>query len=568
MPVTRTTRSGRFNSSPEDVLPLNNGNEAPRQKTPTKKSPDRSEGRSKMNAEYKDLLLQFIHILQRTDKEESLQTANAITLNDLRSNLEADKYANVSEFKNELDQVFISAVQGFRLDRTKIAYVEQLYRYAVSTLQLETRRMKRKLSQTGDDDADQIKYDESIAPRKALFRSTPDGFVFTDATICANDTENHAQILPANVEEMLIHSTPADMYEVPTLRSTVALPPRFPPKTFKHEDKPVIGIQWLDYGAFSSFAPACDSRNANVSYESTYMGRAAKRFKKWERKQRNLQKQGKLPLLPKHASPTTSTPHSNDSPNSDKEGDANGELDTAWLKQQDLDVDTILHVAEGKSAKVDDVIVPDPANVEAILERNNQLLRQLLQRQEHRFSLGDVQWTNIDDTELETAKVLQSKISELMAKVPPKDLITPDEIQSAMERLPLLETAYRGNLPPNKIFAFPTTDKIEPLPPYANITPTYQKERWRLIDVGPIPPRSNTTTTTTHSPAGPVPSPSFAQQPSSQPQPSFMNSAVPYLTQQQVRRNSGANMISPSPLSQVMYQSSAFSPGAMPTPPR
>jgi hypothetical protein len=80
----------------------------------------------------------------------------------------------------------------------------------------------------------------------------------------------------------------------------------------------------------------------------------------------------------------------------------------------------------------------------------------------------------------------------MLAKLPPGATTNTKVIESTMERLPLLEAAYRGTLPPHKIFSFPTTERAETLPPYANITPTYTKENWRLVKVAPLPPKEMT----------------------------------------------------------------------------
>lgn len=80
----------------------------------------------------------------------------------------------------------------------------------------------------------------------------------------------------------------------------------------------------------------------------------------------------------------------------------------------------------------------------------------------------------------------------MLSKLPPGATANNEVIESTMERLPLLESAYRGTLPPHKIFSFPTTERAETLPPYANITPTYTKENWRLVKVTPLPPKEMT----------------------------------------------------------------------------
>lgn len=87
------------------------------------------------------------------------------------------------------------------------------------------------------------------------------------------------------------------------------------------------------------------------------------------------------------------------------------------------------------------------------------------------------------------AKILESNMASMLARLPPNATTNNEVIEETMERLPLFESAYRGTLPPHKIFSFPTTEKAENLPPYANITPTYSKDNWRLVKVAPLPPK-------------------------------------------------------------------------------
>lgn len=80
-------------------------------------------------------------------------------------------------------------------------------------------------------------------------------------------------------------------------------------------------------------------------------------------------------------------------------------------------------------------------------------------------------------------------MTHMLSKLAPNATTDTKLIEKTMERLPVFEAAYRGTLPAHKIFSFPTTEKAENLPPYANITPTYSKENWRLVKVAPFPPK-------------------------------------------------------------------------------
>ena len=143
------------------------------------------------------------------------------------------------------------------------------------------------------------------------------------------------------------------------------------------------------------------------------MGRVAKRFRKWEKKQRSLQTLGKPTSPPRSVlqqqrqssnnsnnnnmtiKDDNSTPTNNSNDNNNK-GD---EIDTQWLKEQGLDVEAIMEATQNGTINVDDYIGNDERDVEGILERNSELLSYLSQYQEYRFGLGDARWGNIDETE-------------------------------------------------------------------------------------------------------------------------------------------------------------------------
>lgn len=129
-------------------------------------------------------------------------------------------------------------------------------------------------------------------------------------------------------------------------------------------------VQWLDFGAFSSFAPASDSNNANASYKGTYMGRSAKRYKRWEKKH-----------LGKEASV-------------EDEGSSQ-QANTEWLEKEGFDVDA-LEAALNK----------EPDSVSEELERNSELLNQLVKYQEQRFGSGgnESKWGEVGEKEKEIGK--------------------------------------------------------------------------------------------------------------------------------------------------------------------
>ncbi|ORY90334.1 hypothetical protein BCR43DRAFT_109151 [Syncephalastrum racemosum] len=345
------------------------------------------------------------------------------------------EYASVQDYKDELDQAFDSAL----IDHPSLSdTIQRLYYFILASLRL----------------VHKVPLDYGLSQKPiALFRPTLDGFVFTDAVL-RKPSPDHP--LPIGIQEMMIHPAPP-VDNVPTLRSTVPPPPRFPSRIQRHEDKQAVPVEWLDYGAFSSFAPTHDSNHANVSYENTYMGRAAKRFRKWEKRQR------------------------------DADTRREDEVDTAWLAAQGLDPDAIVSAAVVQSNDKNDETTADDdlKDVEAILERNKVLLRDLVRYQDQRFGLNEARWGKVDASERQTAKSLQARLQMLMAALAPDQLTDPDSVEKTMARLPLTNAVYRGTLPPQRLFAYHTSEHVEALPHQATIMPDYAKERWRWIDVAP-----------------------------------------------------------------------------------
>ncbi|KAI9312654.1 hypothetical protein BX666DRAFT_2030965 [Dichotomocladium elegans] len=362
----------------------------------------------------------------------------------IRSNINA--YTTIKEYKHDLKRVFLSKPN-----------LHDLYQFASATLRFESQRLgENEEAQDEEEDEERI----------ALFRPTIDGFLFTDAVPAANLGN---QLLPLGVQEMVIHPTPS-VEQVPTLRQTIPPPPRFPSRIHRHEDKHTVPIQWLDYGAFSSFAPTRDSNHANVSYESTYMGRAAKRFRRWEKKQRTL-----------HQATTVKQKQQQQQ----QQNTTGAEIDTEWLTNQGLDADAIVAAAQAETCTMDDLLTH---TTDAQLERTGELLDYLAQYQDYRFSHGN---QGIDSDEQAVAEAVERNIEALLSRVAPKDIVDLTAVEAAMRRMPLRQEAYRGGLPPNKIFAYPTTERIEPVPPVATVVPGYPKERWKLVDVAGAPPTNN-----------------------------------------------------------------------------
>ena len=81
---------------------------------------------------------------------------------------------------------------------------------------------------------------------------------------------------------------------------------------------------------------------------------------------------------------------------------------------------------------------------------------------------------------------MEENIIKMLSRLPPNATANTELIEKTMENIPLCEPAYKGSLLPHKMFSYPTTEKAEVLPPYANLTPTYNKDHWRLVKVPPL----------------------------------------------------------------------------------
>ncbi|CEG79724.1 hypothetical protein RMATCC62417_14155 [Rhizopus microsporus] len=388
-------------------------------------------------------MMQFLSTIIDYDKQHILWTEpkehTAITIESIEDRVYKGKYKTFDSFKNDIDALFLSVVPSIQSSKEEMNTFKQLYQFAQGCLKFESERLNENI-QEGE---------QSIYKVVALFRPSVDGYVFSDTTIKEPTAPANDQ-LPQNVHEMIIHpSQPVQQEEVPSLKQTIAPPPKYPPKLMKHEDKPVVPVQWLDFGAFSSFAPTYDSNNANVTYENTYIGRTAKRLKV-----------DKI----------------------DEKDDENvDEMNKAWLEKEGLDVNLI-----------EDAFNKLPSTVEEELANNCQLLEKLMEHQESRIEKGEV----VDEEELKTAKLLEENIIKMLSRLPPNATANTELIEKTMENIPLCEPAYKGSLLPHKIFSYPTTEKAEVLPPYANLTPTYNKDHWRLVKVPPLATSDNSNNNT------------------------------------------------------------------------
>jgi hypothetical protein len=108
------------------------------------------------------------------------------------------------------------------------------------------------------------------------------------------------------------------------------------------------------------------------------MGRSAKRFKKWEQKQLEKEDEPEVPLAA-----------------AAEEMDTNDEeLNTLWLEKEGFDVKAI-----------EEAINKEPDNITEELERNCQLLEELVKYQHARFSAGKTKWDAVEEKEVEIGKL-------------------------------------------------------------------------------------------------------------------------------------------------------------------
>ncbi|KAI8386855.1 hypothetical protein BD560DRAFT_443455 [Blakeslea trispora] len=366
--------------------------------------------------------------------------------------LEADGLS----FEKVIQRIYEGTLKDFASLQTDLRTVFSLAAYTVGQTRHDLDALKSLFVETENSlILEALRHRETLEPSKdvfkliALFRPTSDGYVFTD-TMPKHPSAGPVHHYANGIQEVIVH-TNQPIEKAPTLKETVAPPPKFHSKLPKHEHKPSLPVQWLDFGAFSSFAPASDSNNATMTYQDTVIGRSAKRLKK---------------------EPETEDMESDDH-----------ELNAAWLAKEGLDLNLLEEAIHQQS---------DLATEE--LEQNRQLLEQLLECQKKRFNQQDKsKWDDVDEKEMEAANTLENNMKNILSRLPPNSITIPSHlIEEAMERLPLFEPAYRGTLPPHKIFSFPTTEKAENLPPYANITPTYSKDNWRLVKVPPVPSKEMT----------------------------------------------------------------------------
>lgn len=115
------------------------------------------------------------------------------------------------------------------------------------------------------------------------------------------------------------------------------------------------------------------------------MGRSAKRFKKWEQKQLEQDPEEEKEEKPAAAATTITT--TNEMETNDEE------LNALWLEKEGFDLKAI-----------EEAMNKEPDNMSEELERNCQLLEQLVRYQQSRFSAGKTKWDAVEEKEVEIGK--------------------------------------------------------------------------------------------------------------------------------------------------------------------
>lgn len=112
------------------------------------------------------------------------------------------------------------------------------------------------------------------------------------------------------------------------------------------------------------------------------MGRSAKRFKKWEQKQLEQDSGEEEEVKKSTAAAATDEMETNDE-----------ELNALWLEKEGFDLKVI-----------EEAMNKGPDNMSEELERNCQLLEQLVRYQQSRFSAGKTKWDAVEEKEVEIGK--------------------------------------------------------------------------------------------------------------------------------------------------------------------
>lgn len=297
-------------------------------------------------------------------------------------------------------------------------------------------------------------------PKIALVKRNVDGSFFFSSSPIVPLTEKLD--LEGDVQTVSVMPTLTDIENIPPLSSLVQsiIKPSRPKQTQKDHETPV---DFLDYGPYSSFAPAYDTSNASMSYNlCSYL--YGSRFEN-----------GNLPT--ESIELGESSEAEIDEMDVDVGGDKmnngldgvpadqsilNGEFDdelTKLLQDNGVNVGSLKKMLSGQQSQVKGVheiqvlAIDSVEKAEELLKENEKLLKELMELQDSRF--GGDEPDVVGEKELSVARTIQTNLVSILSQVSIRQLL-PKSTLSALKSLLFHRTSplYRGSLPLNKAFAY------------------------------------------------------------------------------------------------------------------
>ncbi|KAG9289866.1 hypothetical protein G9A89_015446 [Geosiphon pyriformis] len=320
----------------------------------------------------------------------------------------------------------------------------------------------------------------------ALYQKATDGYFFS-STRKRTSLKNSKLYLAGDIRPVAIIPTQSlDENTVPTLGSVL-------PAThqIKVQHKPEIvlpGVKTLNYGPYSSFAPTFDTANSMVSLEDIALLQHPK-YGKNEYQSRNHSdsfnndnvannkkeisdntnmnnsvsfQNGMLPSrgIDKAVNEVANVIENFTQPCNDNEM----EIDNQLFLEEGIDVGLLLKALENEENQVktsdkDKLFSRTDENsqnqINKELEENAALICELQRLQEERFSQDP---DYISPREREIASILEKTLVNLTLQVPPFLLVSLQDIEKTASQIPLKEPAFKGGLPPNKPYGYPTNN--------------------------------------------------------------------------------------------------------------
>lgn len=417
---------------------------------------------------------QILTVLLSYDRKNILSQVQSspekwdISIARIEQKISAREYSSMADYQNDINRLFKNVSQT--LDANLHEPLTSLYKLAQNVIRIETKRLNVQTSEedsnhsesatvekTGVADSDTAMgeatednaadsngthaipatlQDEQV--HKALFQVTADGYIFSDMSKAPHwiGEVNDSEPLPPNYKEVIIHPSSFTEQDIGSLKQAAPNHSEQHRRVDRYEQR-MVPVEMLDYGAFASFAPKYDSNSATISLESTYLAGTSKQAWRQQQKERARKFYGE----------TT--------------------LDSTWLKEQGLDPEAILH-----SLEVDDESqLEHTGDMATTIEQNAHLLKRLADLQNERFNQHGEAGGSVSKQELKIASILEQRLQGAMAQLAPKDLVDPNTVERAMQRIPTKDPVFRGTLPPTKLFAFTTDEhKASNVSPYTGHT--------------------------------------------------------------------------------------------------